>query len=270
MNQFHVSFVILTWNSENYIKNCIDSIVSALKNSDFLYEIFIVDNGSRDNTIDTLNLLHGKYPEIIRLILLKENTGTTYSRNLALRKTKGQYICIMDSDVEIFPGIIDQLTKNIELNTNIGLSIPKVVYPSGQLQKSTDVFPTITRKLYRYLFLKKIESMEALEKTKKSLREVDYAISAIWLLNRKVITDIGFLDEKIFYAPEDVDYCIRIWKAGYKIVYDNSICVIHHTQEISRGFRINKAFISHIKGLLYYFIKHKYFLRPPSFRNGSH
>jgi len=270
MTKPDISFVLLTWNSEDYIEKCLNSIFKAFIVSKFSYEIFIVDNGSIDNTVKILEFFKNKYPEFIKLIFLDKNTGTTYPRNLALKKASGQYVCIMDSDVEIFPGAIDKLIKNLDRQTDIGLSVPKIVYPNGKLQKSTDVFPTITRKFYRYLFLKKIESSEASKITPKSLTEVDYAISAIWLLKRKVITEIGFLDENIFYAPEDVDYCIRIWKAGYKVVYDNSISVIHHTQEISRGFKINKAFISHIKGLLYYFIKHRYFLRPPSFRIKTH
>ena len=70
------------------------------------YEIFIVDNGSKDKTIDLLDRLQVKHPETIKLIFLNQNTGTTYSRNLALKKATGNYICIMDSDVEIFPGVM--------------------------------------------------------------------------------------------------------------------------------------------------------------------
>ncbi len=266
MTQPDISFILLTWNSEKYIENCLNSITKAFIASKFSYEIFIVDNGSTDNTVQSLKSFKNKYPEIIKLICLHQNKGTTYPRNLALKKSKGNYICIMDSDVEIISGVIEKLIKNLDHETDIGLSVPKIIYPDGKLQKSTDVFPTITRKFYRYLFLKKIESAEDSMVTQISVTEVDYAISAIWIFKRKIIRDVGLLDEKIFYAPEDVDYCIRIWKAGYKIVYDNSITVIHHTQEISRGFKLNKAFINHVKGLGYYFIKHRYLFRAPSFR----
>lgn len=266
MTQPDITFVLLTWNSEKYIENCLNSIVKAFIESKLTYEVFVVDNGSTDNTVPVLKSFNNKYPEIIRLILLDQNKGTTYPRNLALKQSKGNYICIMDSDVEIISGVIEKLIKNLDQGTDVGLSVPKITYPDGKLQKSTDVFPTITRKFYRYLFLKKIETVEDSRETQISLTEVDYAISAIWLFNRKIISNVGLLDEKIFYAPEDVDYCIRIWKAGYKVVYDNSITVIHHTQEISRGFRINKAFINHVKGLSYYFIKHRYIFRAPSFR----
>ena len=98
-----------------------------------------------------------------------------------------------------------------------------------------------------------------------SITDVDYAISAFWLFHRSLLDKVGLLDEKIFYAPEDVDFCLRIWKAGYRIVYQPSACIIHHTQEISRGWKLNSAKINHLKGLVYFFIKHRYFMRKPMF-----
>jgi len=92
---------------------------------------------------------------------------------------------------------------------------------------------------------------------------VDYAISAVWVIKKEVLKIVGLLDENIFYSPEDVDYCLRLWKAGYKIIYEPRVPVIHHTQEISRGFKLNSAMLNHIKGLIYYFRKHGYFLRRP-------
>jgi hypothetical protein len=56
---------------------------------------------------------------------------------------------------------------------------------------------------------------------------------------------------------------LEIWKAGYQIQYDPTVSVVHHTQEISRGFKFNKAKIEHVKGLIYLYCKHAFFLRPP-------
>lgn len=259
-----VTFVILTWNSDKYIKDCINSIAFSLKESSLSYDIFIVDNGSQDDTVEILKSLDAKYSNI-NIILLNENTGTTYSRNRALEKANGRYVCIMDSDVEIFPDTIQGLLQTLEENDKTGLVVPKILYPSGKLQKSTDMFPTVTRKIFRYLFLKKMEEKEAQEDSLSTPVKVDYAISACWVFKKELIDKVGLLDENIFYAPEDVDYCLRIWKAGYEIIYTPLVKIVHHTQEISRGMKINDAFINHVKGLIYYFIKHRYFFIPPSF-----
>ena len=258
-----LSFILLTWNSEKYIGKCLESLFADLKESRFSYEIFIVDNGSQDNTPGIIQSFEKEYPEHIVPIYLNTNTGTTYSRNLALKKSVADYIIVMDSDVEVFAGAVETLVDTLNVNDGTGIVVPKLIYPSGRLQKSTDVFPTIFTKIFRYFFLKLIEKKDDTLPKQKGVWPVDYAISAVWVIKREVLQHVGFLDENIFYAPEDVDYCLRTWKAGYSILYNAEVECIHHTQEISRGFKFNKATINHITGLMYYFWKHKYFLKKP-------
>ena len=258
-----ISFVLLTWNSEKYISKCFDSLFADVNNSRFSYEIFVVDNGSQDNTPPIIRSFKEKYPEHIIPIYLAKNTGTTYSRNLALKRAKGEYIVIMDSDIEVCEGTIEELVKALSENENVGLVAPKLVYPDNSLQKSTDVFPTICTKIFRYFFLKVIEKRDSRFPEAEGLCEVDYAISAMWALKREVLERVGLLDENIFYSPEDVDYCLRMWKAGCRVLYDPGIRCVHHTQELSRGLRINTATLNHIRGLVYYFTKHQYVVNRP-------
>lgn len=260
-----LSFIILTWNSSDYIKDCLKSITFSLETSKLFYDIWVVDNGSKDNTLKLLTEFQKRYGSKIHRILLKTNMGTTCSRNLALRQAQGKYICLMDSDVQITKGIIEKLISDLNRGEKIGLAVPKIIYPNGNLQKSHDKFPTLIHKINRFLFLKEIEQKEATESVSDVSLEVDYAISAFWLFKRKLLMTIGFLDEKIFYAPEDVDYCLRIRKGGYIIIFDPCISVVHDTQEISRGLKFNKFFFIHLKGLFYYFMKHRYFLSFPRF-----
>lgn len=262
----NLSIVILTWNSEQYIAQCIDSIMSSLSGNVRNCEIFVVDNGSKDQTVSILSSLPIESPFELHLIQLTENHGTTVSRNLALRKVKGDYICVIDSDVEVSAGLFTDLVTLLQSDPTIGLAVPKILYPSGKWQKSHDRFPTILHKIKRLVCLRAMEASEGAEETNcTSIKDVDYAISALWLFPGSLIEKVGLLDENIFYAPEDVDFCLRIWKAGYRVVYQPSVSIIHHTQEISRGWKINSAKISHLKGLIYLFIKHRYIFVPPEF-----
>ncbi len=265
-----ISFVILAWNCKDFMENCLFSIQASLSETKTPYEIIVVDNGSSDGTSEILESLVQKKELPLQVICLEKNTGTTYSRNLAFTRAKGTYICVMDSDVQLRSHVVETLMLRMESDSSVGLAVPKLVYPDGKLQKSTDVFPSITRKIYRYFFLKNLEAREAQKKgNMEELRVVDYAISALWVMKADLVKNVGLLDENIFYAPEDVDYCLRIWKAGYKILYDPAVFAIHHTQEISRGFRLNRAFFSHIKGLFYYFHKHGYWFRAPKISSDS-
>ena len=257
-----VSFVLLTWNSENYIKKCLDSLIKDSLTNLYHTEIFVVDNGSIDNTANILKSFGSQYKNLIVPIFLKKNIGTTISRNLALKKSKGKIIVVMDSDVEVPQGITHYLVSSLSINKSIGILVPRLVYSNGCLQKSTDIFPTILTKVYRYFFLRQIERKESLF-VNPGVTEVDYAIAAVWAFRSKMLEEVGFLDENIFYAPEDVDYCYRTWKAGYKVIYDPRIVCVHHTQELSRGYKINKSTLEHIKGLFYYFKKHGYIFKIP-------
>ncbi len=257
-----ISVAILSWNSLGHLEKCLPKLINSLDGTGFIYEIFIIDNGSVDGSVEYLEELQKELPEKVKPIYLTHNTGTTYSRNLAFKKAKGRYIAVLDSDVEVSEGVFESLTKKLVSIPDVGIIAPKLVYPSGRLQKSTDAFPTISRKIVRFFFLKWIEKLESNRK-QENIQEVDYAISAFWLFRREILQEVGFLDEAIFYAPEDVDYCLRIKKHGKKIVYDSTVTAVHHAQEISRGLKLNKATLEHVKGLLYYYKKHKHcFFQP--------
>ena len=264
-----VSCILLTWNSEKHLKESLSALINELNESRCSFKIFIVDNGSKDKTSEILTEFKNRYPENILPIYLHKNTGTTYSRNLALKKAKGFFIVILDSDVVVTKGALRTLIEFLGHNERVGLVVPKIVYQNGGLQKSTDRFPTVFTKLTRYFFLRLMEKRESTGVQCTEPYEVDYAISAMWILRREVLEKVGLLDEKIFYAPEDVDYCLRIWRAGYKVNYHPGAIIIHHTQEISRNFRINNAFISHMRGLAYYFRKHGYIIRRPEIRKAE-
>lgn len=255
-----VSAIIPTWNSEKYIQKCLDSLISDFENSGLDFEIFVVDNGSGDGTREILN----KYQRNgdINLIALSKNTGTTYSRNLAIKEAAGDYILILDSDTEVKPGAVKRLLSVLEGDNRVGIVAPKLLRGDGSPHRSShNRFPTIQSKFFKILpfaWSQKLASrMESYDFTDdNNPHEVDYCFSALWLLPKKVVDEIGLLDERIFYSPEDVDYCIRMWLGGYSVIYYPAVEVVHHSQRLSRR-RIRFA-VSQVLGHLYLFRKHRY------------
>ncbi len=260
-----ISFIILTWNSQIYIEQCIKSILNDLANikSKYKYEILIIDGGSQDKTLNILKELCCKYHEI-NVINLDKNMGTTISRNIGIRKSLGKYIFVLDSDTEVQEGTISTLIDIFNKKDNIGIVAPRLFYPDGSIQPSCKKFPTIKTKIYKYIpfnITRKIAEKSELynniyEKEYKKITEVDYCISAAWMVNREAINDIGLFDENIFYAPEDVDYCLRMWLKGWKVIYNPLASVIHHTQR--KSYKDFNIAWQHLKGLLYYFGKYNY------------
>lgn len=257
-----ISYIILTWNSEKYIKNCIDSILNI---HGIEHNIITVDNGSKDNTNSILN----GYKENVQAIYLDKNYGTTKSRNIGIKKIDpdSDYVCVLDSDTKINKDAIEKMAQILEKNKEIGIVGPKMQTSSGLIQKSGRKFPTVKLKFYKAFPIKSFEEKgEKLESydfsEEKEFYEVDYLMGACWLMRKEIIKKVGMFDEKIFYAPEDVDYCARVWQAGYKVVFCKDVQIIHEWQRISKKKLISKMNWEHIKGLAYFFKKYGYINHP--------
>lgn len=251
-----VSAVVLSFNSQRYIETCVRSLLSSYAECNLDGEILVVENGSHDGSVDILKRIQSEGRQRLTVIYLPENTGTTCSRNMALRRARGRSLLILDSDAYMNALALRAMLDYQDDNPRAGLIAPKLIYPSGKFQLSVDVFPTVWRKVERFLSLREIEAREP----PAAAGPVDCAISACWLLSRDALEATGLLDERIFYSPEDVDYCIRLWTTGYQVHYLPEVSVVHDAQEISRpkGSGINRYTIRHAMGLLYLFAKHRY------------
>jgi len=264
IKEIDISVVSLTWNSEKDIEKFLKSITKDLETSNFFYEIIIIDNGSNDNTLKIIKEIQAINDNIV-LIELGKNTGTTFSRNIGLKLAKGQYIYILDSDTEIPLGTSAKLIQAFtEIQSNkIGIICPQLIYPNGDFQESARRFPSFRSKLFRLLDLekkrKKVESYEMV--LNKELTVVNYAISAAWFFKKELLEVVGYLDENIFYAPEDAEFCARVWSKGYEVWYYPKAIIIHDCKRVTKKKPLSKLGIEHIKGLIYFWKKHKKFLR---------
>lgn len=259
-----ISVIILTWNSKRYIENCVKSLLIDIDETREDAEILIIDGGSADGTLEILDQLKKRYPNI-NPIKLGKNLGTTISRNIGIRRSSGEYIFFLDSDTEIQLGTLKTLIDVIKENERIGIAAPRLLYPDREVQPSCKKFPTIVIKVCKFQPFKwlrewgeraELYDPRVYDKSFNRVIEVDHCISAAWLVRRAAIEEVGLFDENIFYAPEDVDLCLRMWLSGWKVVYVPTATVIHHTQRAS--YKNLKVAWKHAKGLFYYFRKHKY------------
>lgn len=261
MTKTNIAFVILTWNSEQFITSCLDSIL-ALKN---VYPvIFVIDNGSTDKTPRILDK-YVKGNNNLLCTFLPENYGTTVSRNIALANIpkECEYVCILDSDTIVNESAILTMIDTLKTLPNIGIVGPTMKNTKGEKQLSGRNLPTIAIKLGKAFPMnfvqKKATKMEVPNSAiNEGLQEVPYLLSACWLMTRSTLQKVGLLDERIFYAPEDVDYCVRVHQAGLKVVRCWNAEITHEYQRISHKRLFSKTNIEHLKGLVYYFIKYGY------------
>jgi len=266
-----LSFVILTWNSRPTIGNCLSSIAALCGSQGISYDAYVVDNGSTDGTPSIIESMSASMP--VELIRLPHNQGTTVPRNLALKKCRGEFVCVMDSDAAFLEGDLAALLDTLRGDPGIGIIAPRLNFSDGSVQHSVRRFPTLFGKLGRIpaiVLKRKVPADDSYPGFPfDHAADVDYAISACWFFRRDLLDAIGYLDERIFYSPEDVDFCIRVWKAGKRVVYYPSFTVLHHVQRITHRNVFSRIAVSHLLGLLYYFVKHRYIRTPGSLREST-
>jgi len=264
-----VSFIVLTWNSERFLNACFDSIMKSCSRENIPYEIIVVDNGSTDGSVSVVKRYQELHASNFKLIALDSNRGTTYPRNLGYKQADGKYICVLDSDTELGEESLWKVLMYLETQNDVGILAPQLILPDGSVQNSVKRFPTMLDKSIKALrIVSKIKTPNSdfyKELPFESVRDVDTAISACWFIRRELWEKVGYLDEKIFYAPEDLDYSIRVWKAGYRVLYYPLFTVLHHTQQITHKKPLSKTSLSHFKGLLYYYWKHGGWMIRPNY-----
>jgi GT2 family glycosyltransferase len=258
-----LSVIIITWNAKHFLEKCLESIYC--KNKNFEFELIIIDNNSKDGSIEFINENY----KCATLIKNKKNRGVAPARNQGLKIAKGKYVLILDVDTEIltdnaFKILIDYMNQN----TDVGILGTKLIFPSGEFQYTCRKFPSVWVKLFnRFEFLhflqrsKMMDEHYMVSEDHNQILDVDYIIGAFQFIRKSVIDKIGLYDEKIFYGPEDIDYCLRIKKNGYKVVYFPDVVLYHFYQRITKRF-FSKITFAHIKALVYFYFKHKYIIYP--------
>lgn len=262
-----IAFVILAWNSEAYLDDCLKSVLGI---GNLCAEVWVVDNGSSDRTPEILSSFKDMDSRV-HVLTLRENVGTTVSRNMAIKSVSKEipYICILDSDTVVNADAFHLMVKTLETDSSIGVIGPTLLSPSGEEQFSGRELPTAGIKLRKACPIPAVQNKGSeLEQPHtpivNGLQDVGYLISACWLVPRKTFDAVGLLDENIFYAPEDVDFCLRVWKSGMRVVRCYNARIIHVYQRLSHKKLFSKTNAKHVKGLIYYFIKYRYLWSSPS------
>ena len=266
MNEASCAFVILTWNSVSYVERCLNSVLGLPFRE---LAVLVLDNGSDDGTVELIEEHYAKEIREGRLLLTRadHNLGTTVSRNILMRDIcpETDYICVLDSDTEVYAEAFDVMCGHYADDAGglIGVMGPRMRNESKILQPSGRSLPTLQIKLGKALPLHSLREWAAAAEVcdtpvRGGLQDVGYLLSACWLFPYSTYASVGPLDESIFYAPEDADWCARVHKAGLRVVIAHDAEILHAYQRIGHKKVLSRVNMSHIKGLVYFFLKHRY------------
>lgn len=244
-----LSIVIVTYNSANHIKACLESIVKTKARD---CEIIIVDNGSEDNTKEIVE----KFRRVL-LITSQENLGFGKGSNKGASKANGEFLLFLNPDTKVTK---DALVKLVEFanNNEFGIVAPSLIKPSGEIQASVSNNPTIWNATKEYFLGIKNSYSEYVPKGRE-VAEVECVYGAAMLIKRSIFEKLGGFSAKYFMYFEDLDLCRRVRNLGLKIFYLPTVKIYHDvggtidSRENSKRWLIESAKIFH-GSLNYYFI----------------
>lgn len=203
--------VIPTYNRSADLLECLDSLCKTVIDRT---NIIVVDNNSQD---DTKKIVKEKYPEVV-LITLDENLGATGAANIgfeyALRE-KADYVLRLDSDTIVAQDFITPLLDVATSDPSIGILSPKIYYydpPDEIWYAGVDAQPLIFGATNEHRH-------ERDNPGNSTLREVAYIWAAAMLIRSEVLQETGGFDTDFFVYYEEVDFCERVRKIGYKLIF---------------------------------------------------
>lgn len=219
-----LSIIIVNLNNKDLILGLIDSIVK--KGTHLALEIIVVDNGSTDGSVSALRKI--QIPNIkIQIVKNKENLGYSKANNQGIKKAKGKYILLLNSDTVVKSGALDKLLQFAKERKDAGVVGPKLLNRDGSTQSSVYHLPIIINAFKEY-WLGQTGVYEKYSPTGNNPKAVDAVVGAAFLITPVAADKVGLLDEKYFAYFEDLDYCRRVWKKGLKVYYLPMAEVIHY------------------------------------------
>lgn len=236
-----LSVVIVTFNSEHLIFDCLDSIYQYNDIGNAL-EVIVVDNNSQDQQ-RVFTSIQEKYPKDLQLINNPENNGYGSGNNLGIKHSTAEHFIVMNPDVRILNPIFKELLLKFENNRKIGMLGVTFADKSNPFYLKPEyhtLFRSLFFKIYTFLKLYNMNQM--------------YFSGSFLMFNKKTFIDAGTFDENLFLFYEEADISNRILNLDKQLVLAKDIEVYHLTH--NRAFNIELASIE-MDSLEYYLNKYQ-------------
>lgn len=227
--QPELGIVIVNFNTREDLRNCLSSIYGSKQNTQF--EVWVVDNNSTDYSSE---MIQRDFP-LVKLIRNNQNTGFARGNNLAISRMKNPFVLLLNPDTIVNEHAFDKTIEFLKADDRAGMVTCKLVKADGTLDlacrrsfpSAFDGFCRATglSKLFPYSKLFARYNLTYLDENE--VNEVDAVNGAFMMVKREAIEVVGLLDEDYFMYMEDLDWCFRFKKNGWKTYYVPDSRVVH-------------------------------------------
>ncbi len=226
------SVIVINWNGEAFLKSCLTALLTEIGYQD---EILVVDNNSTDKSVE---LLCSHFPDV-ELICSSHNLGYAGGANVGMEAARGDVLVLLNPDVRVHKGWMDELKDALQ-DQRVGVVGCKLLYPGGErIQHAGGVIDWPTAQPNHRGYGQNDEGQWDCR------GDVDYVTGAALALRRTMLDRVGFFDEGFYPAYfEEVDYCTRVRRAGYRVLYVPKAVATHfeHASLETRSYRYHRLF----------------------------
>lgn len=234
-----LSVLIVSYNTREFLAACLRALPDAARQHS--YEVIVADNASVDGSVE---MLRRDWPEV-EVIEMGANTGFARATNRAMAGARARYFLLLNSDTEALPGSLDQLLAFLDATPSAGVAAPQLLNSDLTDQGTARAFPTPAAALFgRKAVLTRLFPSNRWARRYMVGREhpgdepfvVDWVSGACLVAPRRVVDQVGPLDERFFMHWEDADWCHRISDAGWAVYCVPRARVIHHEGQSERVY----------------------------------
>jgi GT2 family glycosyltransferase len=251
-----VSVVIVSWNAKDYLAQCLKTLTQHA--CEYSMEVLVVDNASTDGSPE---FVRDNFPGV-RLIRNESNLGFSKANNKGIQQSAGKYVCLINSDVKVLEGCVRKLVDYMEAHQNVGMAGPSMLGRDGKVGRSCRGFPTVWNMFCHSVGLDSLFPRSPLFSSytlrywsQDTERLVDILGGWFWIVRRKAIEEVGFLDEEFFFYAEDMDWCKRFQLKGWGVAFVADAVSVHYGGGSSRHAPV-KYYIQEQRADRQYWRKH--------------
>lgn len=237
MRTIDLSIIIVSYNTAKLTGECIESIIATVKKVS--YEVIIVDNASSDDSVHHIQKLKEKnqqYNSKIKIIQNEKNYGFSKANNIGAKQSTGRYVLFLNSDTVVYEKTIDGMVEFMDQNPEVGSATCRLFLPDGRFDDGSHRgFPTPLRSFFHFSGISKVFPTSPFFngynlgwKDENTIHEIEALVGAFMIVRRDAGEPLGWWDEDFFWYGEDLDFCYRLKKNGWKIYYVPDYSILHY------------------------------------------
>jgi len=211
-----LSLIIVNWNTRDMLRDCLATVHAGL--GKLRAEIFVVDNGSTDGSVQ---MLAAEFPGVI-CIANTDNRGFAAANNQALERASGRHVMLLNTDTLVHDSVLPDCVAFLDAHPQVAVMGPRILNRDGSVQPSSTAYPSLRHLLAQTLGLTRIKALDSYRMAgwdRRDFRRVEVISGCAMLVRRAAMAKVGLLDSGFFFYGEETDWCRRFSDAGWQIVF---------------------------------------------------